>query len=195
MCAFNAALNFGKDMVELSVSTLATLVGIQFADVTTFLKRQSDTVNRTSDVRDIAAFVALQREYREAFWTDRRKALAATTGALQVASRRVAKSWTELVREPKSAAALVETKAVSEPVKREPVAHEQKHAPAASAPVETKARSANADAKIRGSRRSKTAKDTPAPTKASVEAARSARSKAGSRKRPGGTRHPPNTTH
>ena len=37
MCAFNTALNFGKVMIELSVSTLGTLVGIQLADLTTFL--------------------------------------------------------------------------------------------------------------------------------------------------------------
>ncbi len=180
MCAFNAALNFGKDMIELGVSTLGTLVGIQLADLTTFLERQSHTVNRTGDVHDVAAFVALQREYRAAFLTDRRNALAAATGALRVASRVAAKSWAEWVRERSSPAALVETMPVSEPLQREPVAIEQERAPAP---------------KIRRSRRSKTAKDAPAPTQVDAEPTRSARNKAGVRKRPGGTRHPPTTTH
>ncbi len=189
MCAFNAALNFGKDIIELSVSTLGTIVGVQLADLTTFLERQSDVVSRTGDVHDVAAFLALQREYREAFWTDRRKALAATTGALQVASRLAAKSWAEWARERNAPAALVEPKPASEPVQRDPVALEHAEPPVTHTPEPTKARGADADTKIRRSRRRKIEKDH-APTKAGIGTTRSTAAK-----RSGKTRHPPPVKH
>jgi hypothetical protein len=189
MCAFKAALNFGKDIVELSVSTLATLVSVQLADLTTFLKRQSDAFSRSGDVRDVGAFVVLEREYREAFWSDRRKALAATTGALQVASRVAAKSWAEWSRERNSPAASIEMKPVSEPVKRDLVAIEQVAPPVTHTPEPTTARSVDADGKIRRSRRTKIETDH-APTKARIASTRSTATK-----RSGKTRHPPPTKH
>jgi hypothetical protein len=189
MCAFKAALNFGKDIIELSVSTLATLVSVQLADLTTFLKRQSDAVSRSVDVRDVGTFVVLEREYREAFWSDRRKALAATTGALQVASRVAAKSWAEWSRERNPSAASIEMKPVSEPVKRDLIAIEQVEPPVTNAAEPTKARGAAADRKIRRGRRSKIETDH-APTKASIGRTRSTATK-----RSGKTRHPPPVKH
>ena len=190
MCAFNAALNFGKDMIELSVSTLATLVSVQLADLTTFLKRQSDAIARTGDVRDVAAFMALQREYREAFWTDRRKTLAATTGALQVASRRAAKSWAEWVRERDSPAASIESEAGERAVTRDPVAIEPR-APTQMHPCQRRREVLTPIEDPPQSCRSKIADGAIAqPTKASVG---NAVDKV--RKRSVKTRHPPPTTH
>ncbi len=157
MCAFNAALNFGKDMIELGVSTLGTLVEIQLADITTFCERQSDTADRTGDVHDVAAFIALQRDYRDAFWTDRGKALTATTGALQVASRRAAKRWAEFVGG---------TPSKPEPVAIEPTtrAHAEVEpgralVPQASLPPPARRAAADGSSKVGAKRRIKTAKD------------------------------------
>lgn len=143
MCAFNAALSFGKDMLELSASTFGRLVGIQLTDLTTFLEHHSVAIYRAAEVRDVAALVALQRTYREAFWKDRRDALAATTEALQVASRVVAKSWTDLVSEGGASTAPTEQKPATKKVKRKPVVIEQDLAlaPLPIAPARTKSRS------------------------------------------------------
>ena len=97
MCALNAALDFATDMIELSVLTLGKLVDIQLADLSTIVEHQSVSMHRITEVRDVAAMLALQREYSDGFWKDRASALTAAKDALQVASQRVGKSWTEMV--------------------------------------------------------------------------------------------------
>jgi hypothetical protein len=97
MGAFDAALDFATDMIELSVLTLGKLVDIQLADLSTIVEHQNVSMQRITEVRDVAAMLALQREYSDGFWKDRANALTAAKDALQVASQRVGKSWTEMV--------------------------------------------------------------------------------------------------
>jgi len=97
MFVFNSALDFGKDMIELSASTLGRLAGIQLTDMTKFLEHQSVAIYRIADAHGVAALLTLQREYRDAFWKDRGAALAATREVIALASRRAAKRWTELM--------------------------------------------------------------------------------------------------
>ncbi|MET0661157.1 MAG: hypothetical protein ABW110_23710 [Steroidobacteraceae bacterium] len=84
-------------MIELSVLTLGKLVDIQLADLSTFVERQNVSMHRIIEVRDVAAMLALQREYSDGYWKDRANALTAAKDAIQVASQRVGKSWTEMV--------------------------------------------------------------------------------------------------
>jgi hypothetical protein len=97
VCALDAALDFATDLIELSVLTLGKLVDIQLADLSSMVEHQNASMHRITKVRDIAAVFALQREYSDGFWEDRANALTAAKDALQVASRRVGKSWTEMV--------------------------------------------------------------------------------------------------
>ena len=142
MCAFDAALDFGKDMIELGASTLGKLVAIQFADLTTFLEHQNDAMRRLTEVRDISALTALERGYRQGFWHDRRAALAATGEALQIASRAAAESWAELVKERPSPPAVEAAKPVTKPaakkVKSKAVAVERHTSVAAVTPAPKK---------------------------------------------------------
>lgn len=176
MCAFNVALNFGRDMIELGVSTFGALVDIQLADLSTFFERQSDTLDKTAAVHDVAAFMVLQREYRDAFRADRGKALAATTGVLQEASRVAAKNWSGLVRGRLSSAVLAEGKPASEPPTRAPLVIEH-HALPSNAPAPTKARRGDIHSKMRGNRRTKTDESPSASTKVGIGTTGSARHK------------------
>jgi len=97
MCALDAALDFATDMIELSVLTLGKLVDIQLAHLSTIVKHQNGSMQRITEVRDVAAMLALQREYRDEFWKERTNALTAARDALELASQRVGKSWTEMV--------------------------------------------------------------------------------------------------
>ena len=97
MCALDAAFDFATDMIELSVLTLGKLVDIQLADLSTIVEHQNVSMHRISEVRDVAAMLALQREHSDGFWKDRANALTAAKDALQVASQQFGKSWTEMV--------------------------------------------------------------------------------------------------
>ena len=134
MFVFNSALDFGKDMIELSASTLGRLAGIQLTDMTKFLEHQSVAIYRLGDAHGIAALLTLQREYRDAFWKDRGAALAATREVIRLASRRAAKSWTELMAKSDTAPAV----------------------PALNPPERTNSRSADPGSKIRASQRKPT---------------------------------------
>ncbi len=190
MCAFNAALDFGKDMIELSASTLGQLIGIQLADLTTFLEHQSAAISRVTEVHDVAALLALQREYREAFWKDRRAALTAAKDALQVASQVAAKSWNEWVGEGTSAT-LPEKTPATKRVKRKPAAIEKAQvAPvtaAVNASMRTKTQRTGAKIGAVGSEAEHDAKqDAPRP----LVKKRNVRSRKGT----AGTRSPPTAT-
>jgi hypothetical protein len=97
MCALDAALDFYTDMIELGVLTLGTLVDIHLADLSTIVEHQNVSMHRITEVRDVAGLLALQREYSDGFWKERASTLTAAMGALQVASQRVGKGWTEMV--------------------------------------------------------------------------------------------------
>ena len=97
MCALDAAFDFYTDMVELSVSTLGKLVDIQLSDLSTIVEHQNVSMRRIAEVRNVAALLRLQREYRDGFWKDRADALTMAKNALQVASQQFGKSWTEMV--------------------------------------------------------------------------------------------------
>jgi len=99
MSAFNAAINFGKEMIDLGASTLTRLVEIEFENFATLLEQQSVAAQKFANVRDIATLLALQREYRDDFWTDRRSALKTSMKALELATKRASQRWGELLNE------------------------------------------------------------------------------------------------
>ena len=113
MCAFNAAINFGKEMIDLGASTLTRLVEIEFENFATLLEQQSVAAQKFANVRDIATLLALQREYRDDFWTDRRSALKTSIKALELATKRVSQRWDELLNERTAPAVARETKSAA----------------------------------------------------------------------------------
>ena len=150
MCAFNDAIDFSKDMIELGVATLGRLVEIQFADLTTFLEQQSDAMHEVADVRDVAGLLALQREYRGAFWKQRGTALVATRDVLQDAAQSTAKSWTRWMSDGDSTATLSSATPVPKKIERSPPASER--VPAARAAVALPEQSGKLPGKKRASR-------------------------------------------
>ena len=113
MCAFNAAINFGKEMIDLGASTLTRLVEIEFENFATLLEQQSVAAQKFANVRDIATLLALQREYRDEFWTDRRSALKTSMEALELATKRVSQRWNELLNEGTAPPVARETKSAA----------------------------------------------------------------------------------
>jgi hypothetical protein len=89
MCALTAAFDFTTDILKLSTTTLGQLIEIQLEDLSTFVARQRAAADQVATVRDVSGLIALQRNYRDAFWNDRLNALVAAGKTLQVALERV----------------------------------------------------------------------------------------------------------
>jgi hypothetical protein len=99
MYAMKPAIDCATDMLKLSATTFVQLIEIQLEDLATLITHQSAIAEKAAAVHDIAGFIALQREYREAFWNDRLNALVAARKALQVAMERVGNGIRDLTKQ------------------------------------------------------------------------------------------------
>jgi hypothetical protein len=150
MCALTTAFDFSTDMIKLSAATLGQLLEIQLEDLATFVAHQSAAVNKVSGVHDVAGLLALQREYRDAFWNDRLKALVATRKTFQVAMEQVGQRFRDVPKEvpkevpremPKEVASV--PPALETPTRRSRGTRAKTSAPAGTAPkTRTRARAA-----------------------------------------------------
>lgn len=72
-------VELGRDMYQINTQTLRGFMEVQRENVEKYLELNRSYVERLPEVRDLGAFMALQRDYNETLWSGIRSSVQAQT--------------------------------------------------------------------------------------------------------------------
>lgn len=72
-------VELGRDMYQINTQTLRGFMEVQRESVEKYLELNRSYVERLPEVRDLGAFMALQRDYNETLWSGIRSSVQAQT--------------------------------------------------------------------------------------------------------------------
>ena len=70
MSIMDRQMKLGRDLVELNMHTTRRLFEIQTNGVRQYFETNEEFAKRLPEVRDVASFMELQREYGQTLWND-----------------------------------------------------------------------------------------------------------------------------
>ena len=92
MSIIDRQMKLGRELVELNLQTTRRLFEVQTSGVRQYFETNEEFAKRLPEVRDVASFMELQREYGQTLWNDAQHSLRENGSVLREAVEHTGKA-------------------------------------------------------------------------------------------------------